>query len=230
MKCTHSGKRRIPSVPDDSNEEFDDDNYEQLLNLRADIVDESDQIPHTSSDFLDDDYAKHVSAKDIKNILLGSHQFILEDILISFLCSANGMKWNSYSCRELYEFAFSSIHNMYAAMTSYDLDIVINVLRKWECKDFPLGMKLNEPKVKKINQLGFIFANTDYISPRKPVPKMKPLVELCLHEAKNFVPTSVLRVALATFDFWIKLPLWMDKLTVPITYEIPVESHTFDVF
>ena len=36
------GKRRIPSVPDDSDEEFDDDNYEQLLNLRADIVDESD--------------------------------------------------------------------------------------------------------------------------------------------------------------------------------------------
>ena len=140
------------------------------------------------------------------------------------------MKWNSYSCRELYEFAFSSIHNMYAAMTNYDLDIVINVLRKWECKEFPLGMKLNESKVKKINQLGFIFAHTDYISPRKPVPKMKPLVELSLHEAKNFVPTSVLRVALATFDFWIKLLLWMDKSTVPITYEIPVEPHTFDVF
>ena len=230
LKCTRIGKRRIPSVPDDSDEEFDDDNYEQLLNLRADIVDESDRIPHTSSDFLYDDYAQHVSAKDIKDVLLGSHQFILEDILISLLCLDNGMKWNSYSCRELYEFAFSSIHNMYAAMTNYDLDIVINVLRKWECKEFPLGMKLNESKVKKINQLGFIFAHTDYISPRKPVPKMKPLVELCLHEAKNFIPTSVLRVALATFDFRIKLPLWMDKSTVPITYEIPVEPHTFDVF
>ena len=42
LKCTHIGKRRIPSVPDDSDEEFDDDNYDQLLNLRADIVDESD--------------------------------------------------------------------------------------------------------------------------------------------------------------------------------------------
>ena len=38
LKCTCSGKRRIPSVPDDD----DDDNYEQLINLRADIVDESD--------------------------------------------------------------------------------------------------------------------------------------------------------------------------------------------
>ena len=46
--------------------EFDDDNYEELLNLRAHIIDESDRIPHTSSDFLDDDYAQHVSAKDIK--------------------------------------------------------------------------------------------------------------------------------------------------------------------
>ena len=83
LKCACIGKRRIPSVPDDSDEAFDDDNYEQLLNLRADIVDESDQIPHTSSDFLYDDYVQHVSAKDFKDILLGSHQFILEDILIS---------------------------------------------------------------------------------------------------------------------------------------------------
>ena len=91
-------------------------------------------------------------------------------------------------------------------------------------------MKLNESKVKKINQLGFIFGHTDYIKLRRAAPKMKTLLELCLEEAKNFIPTIVLLVVLVSFEFKIKLPLWMDKCPVPITYDIPIEPHTFDVF
>ena len=171
-----------------------------------------------------------MSAADIKFVLLGSHKALLEEILIALLCSQNDVKWSSYNCKELYDFAFSSTHAIYSAMTIHDLDITINVLRKWECKEFPLGIKLNASKVKKVNQLGFILGHTYFITPKRPVPKMKALLQLALDEAKNFVPTDVLRVALATFEFRIKLPLWMDKCPVAISYPIPVEPHHFDVF
>ena len=171
-----------------------------------------------------------MSAADIKRILLGSHKCILEEILIALLCSENSIKWSFYNCNDLYDFAFSSAHAIYSAMTNHDLDITINVLRKWECKEFPVGIKLNALKFKKVNQLSFILGHKDFISPKRPVPKMKPLLQLALDEAKNFVPTDVFRVALATFEFRIKLPLWMDKSPLPISYPIPVEPHHFDVF
>ena len=83
-------------------------------------------------------------------------------------------------------------------MTNHDLDITINVLRKWECKEFPVGIKLNASKVKKVNQLSFILGHKDF---KRPVPKMKPLLQLALDEAKNFVPTDIFRVVLATLEF-----------------------------
>ena len=227
----HTGKRsaRIPSVPDASDAESGDED-DDVLNLRADIVDESDRTPPTATASPDDGRSIHVSAADIRAVLLGSHKYLLEDILIALLCSPNSVKWSSYNCKELYDFAFSSAHAIYSAMTIHELDITINVLRKWECKKFPLGIKLNASKVKKVNQLGYILGHTDFITPNRAAPKMKPLLELALDEAKHFVPSDVLRVALATFEFRIKLPLWMDKSSVPISYAIPVEPHNFDVF
>ena len=85
-------------------------------------------------------------------------------------------------------------------------------------------------KLRKANQLGFIFGHIDLIQPKKPAPKMKSLLDLSLDCAKTYVPTAVLRVALATFDFRIKLPLWMDQSPVSISYELPIEPSSFNVF
>ena len=70
---TQRGKRsaRIPSVPDVSDGESGDED-DQLLNLRADIVDESDRSPPTGTDSQHEGPSVHGSAADIKRILLGS--------------------------------------------------------------------------------------------------------------------------------------------------------------
>ena len=137
-------------------------------------------------------------------VLLGSHKCVLEDILIALLCSDNCIKWSAYNCREFYEFALSSTNAIYTSMTTHDIDIVINVLRKWECPSVSLGMKLNVSKLQKANQLGFILGHTDFIGAKKTKPKMKSLVDLTLDELKLSVPVEVLHVALSQFDFRMK--------------------------
>ena len=115
-------------------------------------------------------------------------------------------------------------------MTIHDLDIVINVLQKWECEDCPLSIKLNASKLQKANQLGFIVGHTDLILPKRIKPKMKSLQELASDEIKLSVPVDVLRVALAEFEFRIMLPHLMEKSPLPISYEIPTEPDSFEVF
>ena len=171
-----------------------------------------------------------VTANDIKRVLLGSHTVLIEDILIALLSSENHVKWSNYECSDFYDFALSSTAAIYRAMTIHDLNIVINVLRKWECEECPVGIKLNGSKLEKANQLGFILGHTDIILPRRTKPKMKSLQELASDEIKMSVPVDVLRVALAEFEFRIILPLWMERCPLQISYEIPIEPHTFDVF
>ena len=115
-------------------------------------------------------------------------------------------------------------------MTIHDLNIVINVLRKWECAECPVGIKLNGLKLQKANQLGFILGHTDIILPRRMKPKIKSLQELVSDKIKMSVPVDVLHVALAQFEFRIMLPLWMERCPLQISYEIPIEPDTFDVF
>ncbi|MCG8624384.1 MAG: hypothetical protein MJE68_20625, partial [Proteobacteria bacterium] len=59
--------RRNFSVADDSDEQSGEEDDEELLNLRADIVDESDRIPHIS-DSVDGMHPLHVSAADVRNV------------------------------------------------------------------------------------------------------------------------------------------------------------------
>ena len=59
---------------------------------------------------------------------------------------------------------------------------------------------------------------------------MKTLQELASDEIKLSVPVEVLRVALAQFDFRIILPFWTERCPLPISYEIPIEPHSFEVF
>ena len=115
-------------------------------------------------------------------------------------------------------------------MTNHDLDIAIHVFRKVESKTVPLGIKLNASKLIKANQLGFILGHTDVITPKKSKPKLLSLKDLAVQKLKESVPTDVLKVALASFDFAIKLPLWMDKCPLQMSYNIPLESSNFDVF
>ena len=269
----------------DSLESTNEDD-ESLLNLRTELMDESDRTPDTSGlNFNVHSRHDHVSADDIKALLLSSHKYILEEILIALLSSERQAKWTSFNCMEFYNFALSSINAIYANMTKHDLDIAIHVFHKVESKTVPLGIKLNASKLIKANQLGFILGHTDVITPKKSKPKLlslmdlavqklkesvptdvlkvalasfdfaikanqlgfilghtdvitpkksKPkllsLKDLAVQKLKESVPTDVLKVALASFDFAIKLPLWMDKCPLQMSYNIPLESSNFDVF
>ena len=88
-------------------------------------------------------------------------------------------------------------------MTNHDLDIAIQVFWKVESKTVPLGIKLNASKLIKANQLGFILGHTDVITPKKSKPKLLSLKDLAVQKLKESVPTDVLKMALASFDFAI---------------------------
>ena len=93
------------------------------------------------------------------------------------------------------------------------------------CTRLPMRITLH-----KANQLGFILGHRDVITPKKPTPKMKLLVQLTVEEAKRSMPSDVIRVALASVDFVVKLPLWLDKYPLQMSYLLPVENTSFDVF
>ena len=61
------------------------------------------------------------------------------------------------------------------------------------------------PKLIKANQFGFILRHTDVITPKKSKPKLLSLKDLVVQKLKESVLTDVLKVALASFDFAIKL-------------------------
>ena len=77
-----------------SNETFADtaedtnEDDKSLMNLRTELMDESDRTPDTSGLNLNVHACHdHVSADDIKALLLSSHKYILEEILIALLSS-----------------------------------------------------------------------------------------------------------------------------------------------
>ena len=118
----HSKPTHVDDTPSD------EDAGDKILNIRTDIVDETDRAPDVTPDIASDDTSNIVSANEIRSVLLYSHKSLLEDILIMLLSSDSHHKWITYNCVQLYEFAFSSTTALYNAMTNHDLDIVIGVL------------------------------------------------------------------------------------------------------
>ena len=72
----------MPTTDSDESEESEDQTQDdELLNIRADIVDESDCNPNLLTS-PDNGQLLHVTSNDIRDFLLGSHKNITEDILI----------------------------------------------------------------------------------------------------------------------------------------------------
>ena len=82
MLGIQQGSRNIHAQPDSDKESS---NEEELLNLRADIVDESGCIPDLSPDTSGQQHSVCVPSDDVKSVLLGSHKCVLEDILLALL-------------------------------------------------------------------------------------------------------------------------------------------------
>ena len=75
---------------DESEESVDQMQDDELLSIRADIVDESDRNPNLSTS-PDNGQPLHVTSNNIRDVLLASHKNIMEDILISLPCSQSGV-------------------------------------------------------------------------------------------------------------------------------------------
>ena len=97
-----------PSLANDLADEDEQEDY--LLNLRSELVDESDRTPEWSRISTDDSGRPIVTCHDIRLVLLGTEIHILEDVLLALLCSERAQKWNSYNCTEFYNYALSSTH------------------------------------------------------------------------------------------------------------------------
>ena len=117
------------------------------------MVDESGRSPDVAPDSGESQQAVAVNGDDVKRVLFGSHKALLDDILITLLSSENNAKWCNYECSKFYDFALSSTAAIYHAMTIHDLNIVINVLRQWECEECPVGIKLNGSELQKLINL-----------------------------------------------------------------------------
>ena len=124
VKCGHS-KGTMDKDNSDQESSMED---EEILNIRADMVDESGRSPDVVPESGDTQQSMPVNADDVKRVLFGSHKALIEDIQIALLSSENHVKWSNYKCSEFYDFALSSTAAIYRAMTIHDLNIVINVL------------------------------------------------------------------------------------------------------
>ena len=73
---------------DDSDQESSMED-EEILNIRADMVDESGRSPDVAPELGDTQQSMPVNADDVKRVLFGSHKVLIEDILIALLSSEN---------------------------------------------------------------------------------------------------------------------------------------------
>ena len=166
----------------------------------------------------------------IKNALLNSHKYILEEILITLLSSKRSKQWAHYEVEEFYNAVLSSCENIYKNFTSHELDLIIGVLKRHESENFKVEINPKSTKLVKCNQFGFIIGHTDMVQSYRPQKKMKSLKELCTYIISKGVPNDVMRCALATLNMKYSKPEWLNKSKTPTEYDIPVAPYRFEVF
>ena len=69
-----------------------------------------------------------------------------------------------------------------------------------------------------------------YIPARKKVKDMPTLSAICRQEVIRSVPEDVMRVGLALWTLRYDLKDWLNSSPVPVTIEISVDPHEFDIF
>ena len=83
----------------------------------------------------------------------------------------------------------------------------------------------------KVNFLGHVLGHYHrYISAQKKVKDMPTLSAICRQEVICSVPEDVMQVGLALWTLRYDLEDWLNSSPVPVTIEIPVDLHEFDIF
>ena len=86
-------------------------------------------------------------------------------------------------------------------------------------------------KLMKVNFLGHVLGHYHrYISAQKKVKDMPTLSAICRQEVICSVPEDVMQVGLALWTLRYDLEDWLNSSPVPVTIEIPVDLHEFDIF
>ena len=167
----------------------------------------------------------------IRNILLTEKNNIMIEILFFLLCGKRTDKWAGYDESSLYDNVLNSAEHIYTELTIYELDGILKILQRSASPQCPLKIHGKHNKLAKSNYLAFLLGqNKRYFPPRRKRIIMKSLKELCKLEIRRSVPEEVIRVGLAIWKFNIDLNEWMDNSPVPLTFEIPVEPFSFDIF
>ena len=98
-------------------------------------------------------------------------------------------------------------------------------------KKCPQVVKPKMKKLTKANFLGHVLGHYhQYIPPHKKVKDMPTLSAICRQEVVHSVPEDVMRVGLALWTLRYDLEDWLNSSPVPVTLEIPVDPHKFNIF
>ena len=167
----------------------------------------------------------------IRNILLTSHNNIMVEILFGLLCGKRTDKWSHFDTQELYDCVFMSAKTIHDELTSSEIDVILKIIQNASLPECKLHINPKLKKLGKSNFLAFILGhNKRYVPAKRKRINLMPLHKLCENEIKRSVPENVIRVALAQWKFKNDLDKWLDNSPVSITYKLPVEPFTFDIF
>ena len=172
-----------------------------------------------------------LDSADIKHILLTTHHDICTEIIFLLLCGKRGGKWSSLDVESLLNDILCTPESIYKELTSYEIDGILCVIQRRCTKKCPLVVKPKMKKLMKVNFLGHVLGHYHwYIPPHKKVKDIPMLSAICRQEVVHSVPEDVMQVGLALWTLRYDLEDWLNSSPVPVTLEIPVDPHEFDIF
>ena len=169
--------------------------------------------------------------EDIKSLLLTSYQAISNEIIFLLLCGKRSEKWTSLDVESLMKDILCSPKHIFKELTVYEIDGILRVLQRYSSKKCPLLIKPKMKKLTKANFLGHVLGHYKrYLPSRKKMKEMQTLASICRDEVVRSVPEDVMWVGLALWTLRYDIQDWLNKSPVPITFDLPVPPHEFDIF
>ena len=228
LKSPQATTNLLETTEDSTSVELD----EQTINLQHDIVSENVEegfVESQSNIALNQNESSSMDdSQKIRRILMTTHKYVLEDILICLIC-LNEDKWKSYDVEELYNKHLSSTTNIYKSLLLKEICEILKCIKHVPGKN--LTWEKCENKLQNAQLLGYILGHVDCVETHKiKVKRMKSLRQFCWDQIEMNVPITVVRVAAAQWLFRMVYPKWLERSSVPVRYDVPCDYHEYNIF
>ena len=217
-----SGKWTYYNCQESDSESDTHDQMESIEDYLADDwPDEGDTSPNLTG----------CDRDDIKFVLLSSHSAITTEIIFLLLCGKHGDKWISLDAQVLVNEVLSSSESIFKKLTAYEIDGILRILQRYSSEKCCLFICPKMKKLTKSNFLGHILGHYHcYIPERKKFTTMPTLSAISSNAVERCIPEDVIRVELSLWTFRYDINYWLNNSPVPVTVELPIPPHEFNIF